>query len=118
MIIKTKNRPQNIGKFKGLDFFNTMVSLPGNSFKTGHFMPLNANSYFIALYHGFLSNMLQNNNKAGQNKIKNQIKTQGKIKTQENNFCNFLKVFEGNPNLSMKEFLNDSRKLRKNSDFR
>ena len=118
MIIKTKNRPQNIGKFKGLDFFNTMVSLLGNSFKIGNFRPLNANSYFIALYHWFLSNTLQNNNKARQNKIKNQIKSQGKIKSQENNSCNFLKVFEGKPKLSIQEFLNDSRKLRKNTDFR
>ena len=105
MIIKTKNRPQNIGKFKGLDFFNAMVSLPGNSFETGHFTPLNANSYFIAGSAG----------SAGQSILK---KCKLILKSQENNSCNFLKIFEGNPKLSVKEFLNDSRKLRKNSDFR
>ena len=50
MVIKIKNKLQNIVKFLFLTIFNTTMSIQGNAFIIAYFMALNQNSYIVAAY--------------------------------------------------------------------
>jgi len=80
MVIKIKNKLQNIVKFLFLTFFSTTMSIQDNAFIIAYFMPLNQNSYIVAAY------QLQNQdiNLPGKNNLPGIIKNWTKPEKSRN----------------------------------